>query len=242
MENKTKAVAYYRTSSKAGLGDDKDSESRQREAVKKYAASNGIEVVTEFYDAAVSGADHLTDRDGFNNLLSYVAANDIKIILFETVNRLARDVFVQLTGYQHLKKHSVSLIPVDDPKHFENLEENPMAEAIMIIIATLSMLDKKMLCKRLRSGIDKKRATTGRCEGRKPPLQDAVAMARDLRSSGKTYRAIAGDLYVAGYRVREKNKDGVVITTDRKYGPQSIRLMVNQYKGESDQRNVLKNS
>jgi DNA invertase Pin-like site-specific DNA recombinase len=59
-----KAVAYFRTSSTTNVGADKDSEKRQREAVMSYARSSGHEVVGEFYDAAVSGADPVDARPG----------------------------------------------------------------------------------------------------------------------------------------------------------------------------------
>ena len=64
------AVAYYRTSSATNVGDNKDSLKRQKEAVMSYAAANGIDVVREFYDAAVSGADPLQARGGFSDLLA----------------------------------------------------------------------------------------------------------------------------------------------------------------------------
>jgi DNA invertase Pin-like site-specific DNA recombinase len=53
-----KAFAYLRTSSAANVGADKDSAKRQRAAIDAYAKANGVEIVGEFYDAAVSGADH----------------------------------------------------------------------------------------------------------------------------------------------------------------------------------------
>lgn len=221
-----KAVAYYRTSSKSGVGDDKDSETRQKAVVMRHADSNGIEIVKEFYDAGVQGADHLVDRKGFNALMDFVADNGIKVILIETVNRLARDVLVQLTGYKHLKKHDVTLVPVDDPKHFENIADNPMAEAIMIIMATLSMLDKKMLCKRMGSGREKKRRETGRCEGRKPALTEAIQLAKKLRSKGLTLRGIAIQLSKSGFRVRERDESGILITGAKIYNPQSIKVML----------------
>lgn len=225
-----KAVAYYRTSSASGVGDDKDSENRQRSAVQKHASINDTVIVKEFYDAAVSGADHLIERDGFNELMDFISSEGIKVILVETVNRIARDVFVQLTGYQLLKSHSVILVPVDDPKHFENIEDNPMAEAIMIIMATLSMLDKKMLCKRMRSGIKKKRLESGRCEGRKPVPVEAVEMARRLRNGGLSLRYISRKLSDSGHRVMKRVKDGdnfKYVVSDIPYGPESIRRMVN---------------
>jgi DNA invertase Pin-like site-specific DNA recombinase len=52
-----KALAYYRTSSAANVGADKDSGKRQRAAVEAYAKAAGYEIVETFYDAAVSGAD-----------------------------------------------------------------------------------------------------------------------------------------------------------------------------------------
>jgi Resolvase, N terminal domain len=50
-------VAYLRTSSAANVGADKDSDRRQREAITAFASRAGYELVGEFYDAAVSGAD-----------------------------------------------------------------------------------------------------------------------------------------------------------------------------------------
>ncbi len=64
--NSKSAVAYYRTSSATNVGGDKDSLKRQQEAVAAYARRHGIIIVAEFYDAAVSGADHIGDRPGFS--------------------------------------------------------------------------------------------------------------------------------------------------------------------------------
>ena len=48
-----KVVAYFRTSSAANVGEDKDSLSRQRAAVSAFANRHQYELVGEFYDAAV---------------------------------------------------------------------------------------------------------------------------------------------------------------------------------------------
>src|SRR3954452_22856580 len=58
------AVAYYRTSSAANVGADKDSVQRQRDAVTTSAKGHGLEIVREFRDAAVSGADPIDRRPG----------------------------------------------------------------------------------------------------------------------------------------------------------------------------------
>src|SRR3954447_24638585 len=81
------AVAYYRTSSAASVGADKDTVQRQRDAVAAYAKAHGLEIVKEFYDAAVSGADPIDRRPGFVELLGHVHGNGAKVILIETANR-----------------------------------------------------------------------------------------------------------------------------------------------------------
>ena len=51
------AIAYLRTSSAANVGADKDSDTRQRQAIAGFAKRAGFDLVGEFYDAAVSGKE-----------------------------------------------------------------------------------------------------------------------------------------------------------------------------------------
>src|SRR5687768_12500305 len=93
-----RAVAYLRTSSAANVGADKDSEKRQRAAIQAYAKRAGIEILNEFYDAAVSGADHVNQRRGFAAMLERIDGNGVRTIIVETANRFARDLMVQEVG------------------------------------------------------------------------------------------------------------------------------------------------
>jgi DNA invertase Pin-like site-specific DNA recombinase len=61
-KGKISAIAYLRTSSAANVGADKDSDRRQREAITAFVKRVGYELVAEFYDAAVSGADAVDSR------------------------------------------------------------------------------------------------------------------------------------------------------------------------------------
>jgi DNA invertase Pin-like site-specific DNA recombinase len=98
-KNLTLAIAYLRTSSAANVGADKDSEHRQRRAIEAFAKRHGFEIVAEFYDAAVSGADHVNTREGFAAMLKCIEANGVRTIIVETANRFARDLMVQEVGY-----------------------------------------------------------------------------------------------------------------------------------------------
>ncbi|MEY9390652.1 DNA invertase Pin-like site-specific DNA recombinase [Bradyrhizobium barranii subsp. barranii] len=87
---RVKAVAYLRTSSAANVGADKDSDGRQRAAIESFANANGYELVGEFYDAAVSGADPIAERPGFAAMLDRIAGNGVRTILVESPDRFAR--------------------------------------------------------------------------------------------------------------------------------------------------------
>ena len=84
------AVAYFRTSSATNVGDDKDSIRRQQEAVRSYAKRHAIEIVEEFYDAAVSGADAIDERPGFSILLGRVRQVLGAISQFEKAQLVAK--------------------------------------------------------------------------------------------------------------------------------------------------------
>ena len=78
------AIAYLRTSSAANVGADKDSDKRQRVAIAAFAKAHSYRVVDEFYDAAVSGADPVTDRPGFRAMLNRIAGNGVRCIVVES--------------------------------------------------------------------------------------------------------------------------------------------------------------
>lgn len=103
----TKAVAYLRTSSKANVGEAKDSDKRQRLAIDAFAQAAGYEIVDQFYDEAVSGADPVTDRKGFAEMLERLMSNGARTIIVESPDRFARDLMVQLAGHDMLKPKGI---------------------------------------------------------------------------------------------------------------------------------------
>lgn len=94
MANKVKrtAVAYIRTSPAANVGADKDSDKRQRAAIEGFAKRAGFELVDEFNDAAVSGADSIENRAGFAALLDRIEGNGVRTVIVEDASRFAREL------------------------------------------------------------------------------------------------------------------------------------------------------
>lgn len=197
------AVAYFRTSSATNVGADKDSERRQAEAVSAYAAAGRYQIAETFYDAAISGADPIDARPGFVRLLEYCEEQGIGVVLVENAGRFARDLAVQLTGHELLRKRSIELIPVDAPSYFT--DPSPTAELVRQILGAVAQFEKAALVAKLRHARDRVRAERGRCEGRKPVPAEIVAAARRLaRRSPKTgqkrsLRAISAELAALGH-------------------------------------------
>lgn len=216
-----KAVAYFRTSSAANLGEGKDSEKRQREAVRKYAKANGIEIVDDYYDAAVMGADPVNERPEFARMMDRLASNGVRTILVETANRFARDLIVQETGWRMLREAGIDLIAVDSPDAF--LDDTPTAVLIRQILGAVSEFDKAMTVAKL-AGARKRKAVAngGKCEGRKNYAErnpEMVALAKKLarypvKGEKRSLRDIAAELEKIGF-VNENGKPFAAMAISR---------------------------
>jgi DNA invertase Pin-like site-specific DNA recombinase len=223
MTRKTRrALAYFRTSSLANVGEDRDTLKRQKEAVETYAAQNGIEIVQTFYDAGVSGSAAIDQRPAFVDLLKRLEANGIDLVLTENPDRFARDLLVQIVGHDKLKGLGVELIPVSAPNYF--LESTPTAELIRGVLGAVSQFERAQLVNKLRVARDRRSEALGRrCEGRKPVPQHVVLEARRLARrnprTGKvrSYRQVAAALASKGLIRRDNG---------RAYGAESIKRML----------------
>ena len=220
------AIAYLRTSSAANVGADKDSDARQLEAINRFAAANGYEIMATYYDAAVSGADAIETRPGFAEMLDRIAGNGVCTIIVETANRFARDLMVQEVGFERLKTEGIELIAADNPAGF--LDDTPTARLVRQVLGAIAEFDKAMTVAKLRGARDRKSAAAGkRIEGRKPHAEinpEAVDLARSLRRKRKggrrgepmSLRAISAELAERGFL----NENG------KPYGAQSIFKML----------------
>ena len=130
-------VGYYRTSSNSNVGQDKDSRKRQQHAVMNYASSNGMTVVSEFYDKGVSGTKEILNRPSFMKMLDYCEDNEISTIVLEDASRMSRDLIIQETGFQYLTtKLGYKLVSVANPDTF--VEHSPTGTLIRQVLGTVS--------------------------------------------------------------------------------------------------------
>ena len=170
-------VGYYRTSSNSNVGTDKDSRKRQRHAVMNYASSNGMTVVSEFYDKGVSGTKEILNRPSFMKMLDYCEDNEISTIVLEDASRMSRDLIIQETGFQYLtSKLGYKLISVANPDTF--VENTPTGTLIRQVLGVISQFEKSSLVDKLRVARERKsivnkrkgiiaRSGKGKVEGKK---------------------------------------------------------------------------
>jgi DNA invertase Pin-like site-specific DNA recombinase len=201
----TKAVAYLRTSSKTNVGPDKDSDKRQLAAIQAYAKANGFDVVDTYYDAAVSGADPVTDRAGFAEMLERLLSNGARTIVLESPDRFARDLMVQVAGHDMLEAKGIALIAASAPTFF--LEDTPTAVLVRQVLGAIAQFEKAGLAAKLAAARKRKRVATGKCEGRKTHAErrpEAVALAKALsrkrpKGGQMSLRAVSAELAARGF-------------------------------------------
>src|SRR5271155_3845222 len=204
-QERRKAVAYLRTSSRTNVGVDKDSDKRQLASIEAYAKAAGLEIVDTFYDAAVSGADPVTDRPGFAEMLERLMSNGARTIVIESPDRFARDLMVQLAGHDMLKAKGVTLIAASAPTFF--LEDTPTAVLVRQVLGAVAQFEKATTVAKLAAARKRKRVANGKCEGRKSMSEsrpEVVALAKALgrkkpKGGQMSLRAVSAEMAARGF-------------------------------------------
>ena len=174
---------------------------RQEETISRFAGENDFSVVEVFRDA-FTGTE--ADRPEFNRMVAAILGNGVRIILVESLDRLARDVMVQSLLLAKLAQHGITLFNcVTGEDVTASMSEDPMRKALIQIQSVFSELEKSRLVSKLRRAREAKKEATGRCEGRKPygdkpGESESVDLMRALRRKreGKrmSYARIAEEL------------------------------------------------
>src|SRR5215471_4371149 len=216
-----KGLAYLRTSSVANV--EGDSADRQRAAIRAYAARNGIDLVEEFYDAAVSGADPVEERRGFAAMLDRIEGNGVKLVLVEDASRFARSLMAQELGVLVMQQRGVRVVTASGD---DLTNTNDPARVMMRQVAgAFAQYEKARLVQKLRGARDRASAAAGRrIEGAKPTLTgEALALAKRLHRKSphtgerRSLRTIAAELAKKGH---------VNPRTGRTYSAEAIRLVL----------------
>lgn len=194
-KNRVEAVAYLRTSSAANVGSDRDSDKRQRAAIEGFARRAGYQVVAEFYDAAVSGADPIETRRGFAALLDRIEGNGVRTVIVEDASRFARELMTQELGILALIQRGVRVLTANGDDLTDS--SDPSRKMMRQIAGAFHEYEKARLVAKLKAARMRKRERAGKCEGRKSYVEtnpQMVELARELHGRRLSLREISAEL------------------------------------------------
>ena len=199
------AVAYIRTSSAANVGADKDSDKRQRAAIAVSARRAGFDLVAEFNDAAVSGADPIDTRPGFAELLDRIEDNGVRTVIVEDASRFARELMTQELGILALIRRGVRVLTANGDDLTDSTD--PSRKMMRQIAGAFHEYEKARLVAKLKAARERKRDAIGKCEGRKSWAEinpELVREAKRLRRRSpkghqRSLRDVAAELYRLGF-------------------------------------------
>jgi len=137
----------------------------QLAAIKAYAASHRIRLIRVFEEKGVTGKDEFADRPALLDMLEALAADGVKLVLIEKLDRLARDLMVQETIIADLRKRGFELISIGEP---DLCSDDPSRVPMRQIFGAIAEYYRAMVVAKLRGARQRMKAKTGRCEGRKP--------------------------------------------------------------------------
>ena len=194
----TKAFAYLRVSGMAQVGG--DGFHRQSEAIERYAASSGMAILETFREQGVSGAKDLENRPALQDLLVAIDSGEVRTVMIERLDRLARDLMVQETILGDLRKRGIAVISVAEP---DLCSDDPSRKLMRQIFGAIAEYDKAMIVLKLRGARQRVKARTGRCEGAKAfgssdVHRPAVDRILSLRRAGMAVDTIAETLNSEG--------------------------------------------
>ncbi len=197
------AFAYLRVSGKGQVKG--DGFTRQLKAIREYAKTHNIRIVKIYREEGVSGAKELENRPALSGMMEALHGNGVQVILIEKLDRLARDLMVQETIIGDLRKYGFDLISVTEP---DLCQDDPTRKLMRQIFGAIAEYEKAMIVIKLRGARQRKKARTGRCEGRKPygfypGEKRVIERMTALRNDGLGFYRVAAKLDEEGFRTRK---------------------------------------
>ncbi|MCB2168866.1 MAG: recombinase family protein [Deltaproteobacteria bacterium] len=198
-----KAFGYLRVSGRGQI--DGDGFTRQEEAIRDFAKSNGFTIERIYKDEGISGT--LENRPALADLMYDLEENGhgIKTVIIERIDRLARDLMVQEAIIDDLKKQGFELLSASDG---DLLEDDPTRKLVRQVLGAIAEYEKTMIVLKLRAARERKKKRDGKCEGRKgyreiaPNIIDEIKRLRRKRKGlpRMSYAMIAEELNEKGYK------------------------------------------
>ncbi|MBF0507842.1 MAG: recombinase family protein [Deltaproteobacteria bacterium] len=183
----TRAYGYIRVSGKGQV--EGDGLVRQEQAIRDYAQAHGITIEHIFEDAGVSGT--LEARPALAEMMVALEENGtgIKTIIFEKVDRLARDLMIQERIISDLKTLEVNVISVIEGDDLFG-DSDPTRTLVRQILGAIAQFDKQMVVLKLAAARARIRARDGKCEGRKSYSEAQPEVVQEIKKLRRKQKGI----------------------------------------------------
>jgi len=203
-------VAYIRISRES------ENIENQKIALTEFAKQNGLEIKAFFVDEDVSGFTPPRERRGYSSMLKYCEDNNIKIILFYDISRLARNVEEGLKEVLRLEEEGYTIYTTD--RLFEVLNQIQYKSLRKLILSTFlafAEFYREDVIRRTKEGL-KRAKMQGKKLGRPYKLNaEQLRILKELYERGEKLTTIAKILnvgyttvwrYVKRLNLERKNK------------------------------------
>lgn len=168
----------------------------QTDDLRNYAKARGWEVVGEFTDQGISGAQR--DRPGLDAMMKLVRRRKVDTVLVWKYDRFARNMVHLLHALEEF--HSIG---VDFVSFTEGIDTTTsMGKFVFGVFSSLAEFERSLISERVRNGMEKARKR-GQRIGR-PSLDVDMTGLGVLRSQGLSFRQIASQVGISKSAVGQR--------------------------------------
>jgi DNA invertase Pin-like site-specific DNA recombinase len=175
----------------------------QQQALERWCQAHQAQLIAIYEDVGISGGTPLEKRPGLLDALNALTRGSVLLVVRR--DRLARDTFTAAMCEKIAQKAGASIFTVIGA----GSGEGPEALLMRTILDAFATYEKTLIALRIKAGMARKREKGERL-GMVPygkaldadglhlidhaPEQAVIAIVRELRAGGLSYRAIAGEL------------------------------------------------
>jgi DNA invertase Pin-like site-specific DNA recombinase len=211
---------------------DGDGFERQWEKIQLFCANNGLHVRGSFKDGGVSGTTDGLDRPEFSEMMGYCDKQEIKAIVVERMDRIARDLMVSEVLLGECRKRGIKVFAADQGSLIDMAADgvgvDPTRVLIRQIMGALAQWERSMLVNKLKSARDRIKASGKRCEGRKPfgshPEEIATLRAIEI------FQGACSDTINFRHLAERLNEEGFTQRNKKPWTRQAVRQVIERKK------------
>ena len=214
------AYAYTRVSGRGQL--EGSGLERQQEEINRFAKESGYLIKQTFKEEGISGTTTENQRPAFQQMVFSILRNGVNHIIVESLDRLARDLQVQLQLCTYIASKEITLICAGTGENItQAILDDPMRKAMVQIQGVFAELDKSLVVRKLKNGRIKARQDSEtrtlsgkkKCEGRKSLRESSPDLLKEARKlyrkppKGKrrTLEEVGMALFELGYQTSKQN-------------------------------------